>query len=176
MAGDTDAPTANSEAEVSSRRRGIGLCLSGGGFRATLFHAGVIQRLFELGIATRTDGRGTVRDAAAIGRPEAPSETRALGFETVASVSGGSITAAQWAVAVRIHRGSLWGRRWLLRLAFRRCLGRCVSSARLSGSRVGGRMGRGRLSGGGSFLGCEKAEGRVRGLGGATRLRPRPLR
>ena len=44
-------------------------------FRATLFHAGVIQRLFELGV---------------VGRPE---------FETVASVSGGSITAAQWAVA-----------------------------------------------------------------------------
>ena len=116
MAGDTDAPTANSEAEVSSRRRGIGLCLSGGGFRATLFHAGVIQRLFELGIATRTDGRGTVRDAAAIGRPEAPSEMRALGFETVASVSGGSITAAQWAVAetgLRADSGSrdCFGRR-----------------------------------------------------------------
>ena len=75
MAADADVPTPNPEAEVSSRRHGIGLCLSGGGFRATLFHAGVIQRLFELGIA---------------GRPD---------FETVASVSGGSITAAQWAVA-----------------------------------------------------------------------------
>lgn len=36
-------------------RRGIALCLSGGGFRATLFHLGAIQRLFELGIATRPD-------------------------------------------------------------------------------------------------------------------------
>ena len=75
MAADADSPTLEPEAEVSSRRRGIGLCLSGGGFRATLFHAGVIQRLFELGVAGRED------------------------FETVASVSGGSITAAQWAVA-----------------------------------------------------------------------------
>ena len=75
MAADADLPTLEPEAEVSSRRRGIGLCLSGGGFRATLFHAGVIQRLFELGVAGRAD------------------------FETVASVSGGSITAAQWAVA-----------------------------------------------------------------------------
>jgi len=56
-------------------RRGIALCLSGGGFRATLFHLGAIQRLFELGIATRPD------------------------FDTVTSVSGGSITAAQWAIA-----------------------------------------------------------------------------
>lgn len=58
-----------------SRRRGIGLCLSGGGFRATLFHLGAIQRLFELGIP---------------GRPD---------FDTVASVSGGSLTSAQWAIA-----------------------------------------------------------------------------
>lgn len=72
---DADVPTPNPEAAVSSRHRGIGLCLSGGAFRATLFHAGVTQRLFELGVA---------------GRPD---------FETVPSVSGGSITAAQWAVA-----------------------------------------------------------------------------
>ena len=56
-------------------RRGIALCLSGGGFRATLFHLGAVQRLFKLGIATRPD------------------------FDTIASVSGGSITAAQWAIA-----------------------------------------------------------------------------
>ncbi len=51
-------------------RRGIALCLSGGGFRATLFHLGAIQRLFELGIATRP------------------------GFDTVASVAGAEMTAA----------------------------------------------------------------------------------
>jgi NTE family protein len=38
------APDANS---------GIGLCLSGGGFRATLFHLGVARRLNELGILSR---------------------------------------------------------------------------------------------------------------------------
>ena len=63
-------------------RSGIGLCLSGGGFRATLFHAGAIQRLFELGIATRPD------------------------FDTVASVSGGSLTAAQWAIATSLGAGN----------------------------------------------------------------------
>lgn len=62
--------------ESVSRRRGIGLCLSGGGFRATLFHTGAIQRLFELGVTTRPD------------------------FDSVASVSGGSLISAQWAVAV----------------------------------------------------------------------------
>ena len=46
-----------------------------GGFRATLFHLGAIHRLFELGIATRPD------------------------FDTITSVSGGSIAAAQWAIA-----------------------------------------------------------------------------
>ena len=77
MAPDAEPPFPDPEAETPpSRRRGIGLCLSGGGFRATLFHAGAIQRLFELGIATRPD------------------------FDTVASVSGGSLTAAQWAVAL----------------------------------------------------------------------------
>src|SRR5436190_16324080 len=75
MAVGGDSSETDAVGEVSPRRRGIGLCLSGGGFRATLFHAGVIQRLFELGVARRAD------------------------FETVASVSGGSITAAQWAVA-----------------------------------------------------------------------------
>ncbi|MBP9946518.1 MAG: patatin-like phospholipase family protein, partial [Vicinamibacteria bacterium] len=77
MAPDAEPPFPDPEAETPpSRRRGIGLCLSGGGFRATLFHAGAIKRLFELGIATRPD------------------------FDTVASVSGGSLTAAQWAVAL----------------------------------------------------------------------------
>jgi NTE family protein len=55
--------------------RGWCLCLSGGGFRATLFHLGVIQRLNELGILAR--------------------------LSTVTSVSGGSILngvlATRWA-------------------------------------------------------------------------------
>ena len=51
-----------------SRRHGIGLCLSGGGYRAALYHLGALRRLAELGIL------GQVR--------------------TVSSVSGGSILAA----------------------------------------------------------------------------------
>lgn len=56
-------------------RTGIGLCLSGGGFRATLFHLGALRRMNELGILARDD------------------------FRTVASVSGGSIAAAGLAPA-----------------------------------------------------------------------------
>ncbi|HET7746735.1 MAG TPA: patatin-like phospholipase family protein [Vicinamibacteria bacterium] len=64
-----------------SRRRGIGLCLSGGGFRATLFHLGALRRLNELGVLTRDD------------------------FRTVAAVSGGSIVAAHLAtVLARLAR------------------------------------------------------------------------
>lgn len=58
-----------------SQRNGIGLCLSGGGFRATLFHLGALRRLNELGILAKT--------------------------RTIAAVSGGSIAAAQLATGVR---------------------------------------------------------------------------
>jgi NTE family protein len=36
-----------------ARREGIALCLSGGGFRAALFHLGALRRLHELGILQR---------------------------------------------------------------------------------------------------------------------------
>src|SRR5262249_15253948 len=49
-------------------REGIALCLSGGGFRAALFHLGAIRRLHELGVLA------SVR--------------------TIAAVSGGSVLAA----------------------------------------------------------------------------------
>jgi NTE family protein len=49
-------------------REGIALCLSGGGYRAALFHLGVLRRLDELGTMSRV--------------------------ETVSAVSGGSILAA----------------------------------------------------------------------------------
>jgi NTE family protein len=51
-----------------SKRRGTALCLSGGGYRAALFHLGAARRLNELGILTQVD--------------------------TFSSVSGGSIFAA----------------------------------------------------------------------------------
>lgn len=55
----------------------IGLSLSGGGFRAALFHAGALRRLNELGILNHP------------------------GLTTISSVSGGSITAALLACAFR---------------------------------------------------------------------------
>jgi NTE family protein len=54
-------------AERSERRQELGLCLSGGGYRATLFHLGAARRLHELGLLGRLD--------------------------TISSVSGGSIFA-----------------------------------------------------------------------------------
>ena len=54
-----------------SRRSGIALCLSGGGYRAALFHLGACKRLNELGVLSQID--------------------------TIASVSGGSILAAHLA-------------------------------------------------------------------------------
>lgn len=59
----------------TGRASGIGLCLSGGGFRATLFHLGALRRLNELGLFSRPD------------------------FRTIASVSGGSIASAALATA-----------------------------------------------------------------------------
>lgn len=52
---------------------GSGLCMSGGGYRATLFHAGAIFRMNELGLVSKLD--------------------------RVSSVSGGSMTAAALAMA-----------------------------------------------------------------------------
>lgn len=57
-----------------TQRDGIGLCLSGGGYRATLFHLGALRRLNELGILAQV--------------------------KTISSVSGGSITAAHLATAL----------------------------------------------------------------------------
>jgi NTE family protein len=57
-----------------SEREGIGLCLSGGGFRAALFHLGGLRRLNELNLLGR--------------------------LRTNSSVSGGSIVAAHLATAI----------------------------------------------------------------------------
>jgi NTE family protein len=67
-------------------RRGIGICLSGGGFRATLFHLGALRRLNELGVLAHAEMR------------------------TISSVSGGSITAAMLATAMVRHAD--WSERW----------------------------------------------------------------
>src|SRR5258705_13417197 len=56
-----------------AKREGAGLCLSGGGFRATLFHLGALRRLNELGLLST--------------------------MKKISSVSGGSITnglLAKW--------------------------------------------------------------------------------
>jgi NTE family protein len=64
-----------SRPEVSTGDQRLALCLSGGGFRAALFHLGALRRLNELGILSQVD--------------------------LIASVSGGSILAAHLATHVR---------------------------------------------------------------------------
>ena len=54
-----------------AERAGVGVCFSGGGYRASLFHAGAVRRLNEVGVLSRAD--------------------------TITSVSGGSIMTAQLA-------------------------------------------------------------------------------
>jgi NTE family protein len=65
--------------QPARQRQGIGLCLSGGGYRAMLFHAGALLRLNELGLLARLD--------------------------FVSSVSGGSIAAG---VLARGWSGLTW--------------------------------------------------------------------
>jgi len=68
----------------SDRRQGTALCLSGGGYRAALFHLGATRRLNELGALTKID--------------------------TFTSVSGGSIFAAHLA-AYAAHDPDAWAKR-----------------------------------------------------------------
>jgi NTE family protein len=63
------------ESRDERERAGIALCLSGGGYRAMIFHAGVLRRLNELGYLPRLD--------------------------FVSSVSGGSLAAGVLALAWR---------------------------------------------------------------------------
>jgi len=48
-------------------RAGIALCLSGGGYRAAIFHAGVLRRLNELGILAKIDAFSCVSGGSIIG-------------------------------------------------------------------------------------------------------------
>ena len=73
------APTTTRRAYAAfmpnEHREGVALCLSGGGFRATLFHLGATRRLNELGLLGQLD--------------------------TISAVSGGSIFAAHLAGRIR---------------------------------------------------------------------------
>jgi NTE family protein len=65
------------------KRRGIGLALSGGGYRAALFHLGSLRRLFEIGVLQDSE------------------------FRTISSVSGGSLVAAAVAQGI-VTNGGAW--------------------------------------------------------------------
>ncbi len=76
---DPSVPTCQSTVENQPRK--IGLALSGGGFRASIFHLGVIRRLEELGIMKEVD--------------------------VISAVSGGSIIAAYYVVEME-QRLRIW--------------------------------------------------------------------
>lgn len=71
-------------------RHGIAVCLSGGGYRAMLFHLGCLWRLAELRVLSLDShvGRGHDGDATSLGS-----------LQRISSVSGGSIVSAQLALA-----------------------------------------------------------------------------
>lgn len=85
MSRDELSPVSQNAPGGNSPALGIGLCLSGGGYRAMLFHLGVLWRLAELGYLASKDRQGL---HGPIGR-----------LQRVSSVSGGSIIAAQLGVA-----------------------------------------------------------------------------
>jgi NTE family protein len=70
------SPEAGAEsADQAKARKGFWLCLSGGGYRAALFHLGALRRLNELGVLSQ--------------------------ITNISSVSGGSIIAAHLAATVK---------------------------------------------------------------------------
>ena len=75
----------NAVIDARARQPGTGLAMSGGGYRASLFHLGSLRRLAELGVLDRV--------------------------VHIASVSGGSITAGLLAADLATQATSSWGDR-----------------------------------------------------------------
>jgi NTE family protein len=73
---DDASPLSLTSARGTRPREGVALCLSGGGFRAALFHLGALRRLNELGVLS--------------------------GVDTISAVSGGSLIAAHLAGRVPV--------------------------------------------------------------------------
>jgi NTE family protein len=82
-AGDTGDTPAENKYLPRDQRRGVALCLSGGGYRAALFHLGAVRRLNELGVLGKVD--------------------------TITAASGGALLAAHLAARVGKHWPKLDG-------------------------------------------------------------------
>lgn len=85
MAHEELSPVSSTAPGSDSPALGIGLCLSGGGYRAMLFHLGVLWRLAELGYLGSSDRTGK----------HGPIGT----LQRVSSVSGGSIVSGVLGIA-----------------------------------------------------------------------------
>ena len=85
-----ETPVALPEIEAAARkpRAGIALCLSGGGFRASLFHLGALRRLHELGVLERVDKISSVSGGSIF--------AGFLANQLVAKAPGQSIAALDW--------------------------------------------------------------------------------
>src|SRR5262245_33569962 len=58
---------ASKDASVKKVRHGVALCLSGGGYRAALFHLGAMRRLNELGLLGALDTISCVSGGSILG-------------------------------------------------------------------------------------------------------------
>jgi NTE family protein len=88
----TATPHSQSEYLPARDRKGTALCLSGGGFRAALFHLGAVRRLYELGLLDEVT--------------------------TIAAASGGSTLAAYLAQRCDLWRnGGLTAEAWEQKIA-----------------------------------------------------------
>src|SRR6476659_3640747 len=92
----------------SPRRHGVGLCLSGGGYRAALFHLGALRRLAELGVLSQVRTISAVSGGAIIANlladprlvwPEPPAETAELPGENAEPSDGTAVPS----VAGEVH-------------------------------------------------------------------------
>ena len=103
-----------SSGSTKTSSAGIALCLSGGGFRATLFHLGAVGRLNELGVLSR--------------------------LTVITSVSGGSILngflAARWSELVRGADGVFSNFNDVIAAPLRRFCGRDLRTPLLFGTRL----------------------------------------
>lgn len=113
MSGTGDASTTSASAE----RGRIGLCLSGGGFRATLFHLGVVRYLRDAGLLTNVAhicavSGGSIAATHVVRKWASYSSDSDKAFDAVASELIGFVKRDVRGRIVRRLPLSMFGRKW----------------------------------------------------------------